>query len=159
MEGIRTCLWFDDQAEDAVRAYVDLVPGSRITAVSRYGDTGPGEPGSVLTVEFELGGQAYLAINGGATHVLTPAVSIVLTCADQAEIDRYWTALLADGGQESRCGWLVDRFGLSWQVVPAGLGDLLSGGGDAARAARVTEAMLAMDKLHLPTLQAAYDGG
>ena len=149
MTDVSVCLWFDGQAQEAATFYTGLVPGSRITEVTHMGDT-------ALTVAFELGGRPFLALNGGPTYALTPAASIVLTCPTQDEIDHYWAAL-TEGGEESRCGWLVDRFGLSWQVVPEGLGELLSGGGDAARAARVTEALLAMGKLDLPALRAAYD--
>jgi predicted 3-demethylubiquinone-9 3-methyltransferase (glyoxalase superfamily) len=145
-------LWFQDQAEPAAEAYVALFDDSVVEEVSRMGD------GAVMSVSFRLAGQPFIALNGGPDYRLSPAYSMFVSCEDQAEIDRLWKALTADGGAEDRCGWLVDRFGLSWQIVPESLGSLLSGGGDPDRAQRVLQAMLAMNKLDLAGLQAAYDG-
>jgi predicted 3-demethylubiquinone-9 3-methyltransferase (glyoxalase superfamily) len=156
VRGLSTFLWFDDCAEDAARFYVSVVPGSRVTGVNRYGDAGPGAAGSVLTVEFELDGRPFVALNGGPTYSLTPAFSICLWCESQEEVDHLW-AVLGEGGEESMCGWLTDRFGLSWQIVPTVLPTLLAAD-DPVRAARVTQAMLAMRRLDIAGLQAAYDG-
>jgi predicted 3-demethylubiquinone-9 3-methyltransferase (glyoxalase superfamily) len=144
-------LWFDDQAEPAATTYVSLFEDSSLEDVSRMGDD------AVMSVSFRLAGQPFIALNGGVDYTLSPAYSMFVSCEDQAEIDRLWTALTADGGTEDRCGWLVDRFGLSWQIVPESLSSLLSGGGDPERAQRVTQAMLGMRKLDLAALQAAYD--
>lgn len=150
-------LWFDDQAEQAATLYTELFPRSEITAVSRYGDGAPVAAGTAMTVAFTLDGQAFTALNGGPHHSFTEAVSFTIPCADQAEVDHYWDALTADGGQAGRCGWLQDRFGLSWQVVPAALGELL-GDPDPARAGRAMAAMLGMDRLVVAELRAAAEG-
>src|SRR5215472_8675652 len=118
-------LWFDDQAEEAARFYVSLFPNSRIGNISRYGDAGPGKAGSVMTVSFELDGLPVTALNGGPNYKFTEAVSFSVSCDDQAEVDHYWSALAGDGGQEGPCGWLKDRWGLSWQIVPNALPELL----------------------------------
>ena len=157
MPGVKTCLWFNGQAEEAARYYVSLLPDSAIGAVSRYGAGAPFPPGTALMVEFTLGGQSFQALNGGPYFTLTEAVSISLACKDAAEIDHYWAALTADGGAASRCGWLKDRFGVSWQIVPDGLGALLSDP-DPARSARAMQAMLKMTKLDLAAMRAAADG-
>ncbi|MCG6497845.1 VOC family protein [Kitasatospora sp. A2-31] len=155
MQKITTFLWYDDRAEEAARLYTSLFPDSRITGTTRYGDVGPGEPGTVMTVEFELAGQRYTALNGGPVFHFTEAVSLQVDCADQAEVDRLWAGLVADGGEESRCGWLKDRFGLSWQIVPRVLTELISGP-DRAKADRVMAAMLQMRKIEIqPLLDAA----
>jgi predicted 3-demethylubiquinone-9 3-methyltransferase (glyoxalase superfamily) len=146
-------LWFDDQAEDAANLYVSVFPNSRIVDVARYGEAGPGSAGAVMTVQFELDGLPVTALNGGPVFRLTEAFSFSVTCDDQAEVDRYWTALL-DGGQESQCGWLKDRFGLSWQIVPTALPRLLADP-DRARAGRAMQAMLGMRKLDIAALEAA----
>jgi predicted 3-demethylubiquinone-9 3-methyltransferase (glyoxalase superfamily) len=156
MSRIATNLWFDDQALEASELYVSLVPNSRITDVSRYGDGAPMPAGTVLTVAFELDGQRFLALNGGPQFSFTEAVSVVVTCADQLEVDRLWAAL-TEGGEEGSCGWCKDRFGLSWQVVPEGLPQVL-GDPDPERAGRAMQAMMGMSKLDLPALQAAADG-
>ncbi len=156
---VQTCLWFDTEAFDAAQLYTSLLPDARITSVTHYPDQvdfPSGEPGAVLTVEFELGTQRFVALNGGPHFQLTPAASIQVFCADQAEVDRLWEGLLADGGQESQCGWLVDRFGLSWQVIPTRLTELMSDP-DPARARRTTAAMLTMRKLDIAALEAAAD--
>jgi predicted 3-demethylubiquinone-9 3-methyltransferase (glyoxalase superfamily) len=150
-------LWFDTQAEEAATFYCSIFPGSRITSVQRYPEGAPGPTGSVMTVAFELDGQPFVGINGGPQFPFTEAVSFQITCADQDEVDRYWDALLADGGEESMCGWLKDRFGLSWQVVPAGMEEVFADP-DPARAQRAMQAMLGMRKLDLAALQAAADG-
>lgn len=149
-------LWFDTQAEEAAEFYVSIFPNSRVTALTRYTEAGPGPAGSVLTVNFELDGQLFTAINGGPQFPFTEAVSFVIECADQAELDHYWDRL-TDGGQEVQCGWLKDRYGLSWQVVPTGWEDLMNDP-DPARVARATTAMLGMVKLDIAALQAAADG-
>lgn len=154
---ISTFLWFDGNAEEAATLYTSLIPDSRITHVARWGDGGPAPKGTVMTVAFDLGGQRFTAINGGPHYKLTPAVSVVISCETQAEIDRYWDALLSGGGKPSRCGWLEDRFGLSWQVIPSTIGQLL-GDSDPARAGRVGQALMAMVKLDVAALERARDG-
>ncbi len=149
-------LWFDTQAEEAAEFYVSIFPNSRVTEITRYTEAGPGPAGSVLTVNFELDGQLFTGINGGPQFPFTEAVSFVIECADQAELDHYWDRL-TDGGQEVQCGWLKDRYGLSWQVVPAGWEELMNDP-DPERAARATAAMLGMVKLDIAALEAAADG-
>ncbi|PWB83776.1 MAG: hypothetical protein C3F11_04830 [Methylocystaceae bacterium] len=153
---IRTCLWFDHEAEEAAAFYVTLFPNSRILHIARYGEAGPGKPGSVLTVVFELAGAQFIALNGGPLYKFTPAISLSVDCADQAEIDSLWESLGA-GGEYSRCGWLQDRFGLSWQITPSRLGELI-GGPDAAGAERAMKAMLDMVKLDIAQIERAYAG-
>jgi predicted 3-demethylubiquinone-9 3-methyltransferase (glyoxalase superfamily) len=148
-------LWFDGQAEQAAEFYCSVFPNSRVVTVARYTEAGPGPAGSVMTVEFELDGDRFVGINGGPEFTFSEAVSFQITCADQAEIDRYWAAL-TDGGEEGPCGWLKDRFGLSWQVVPAGMDELFSDP-DSGRARRAMEAMFGMRKLDLAALRAAAD--
>ena len=121
---ITPCLWFDDDLEDAVAFYTSVFPRSEVVRISRYGDAGPGDPGTAMGAEFVLDGVAFRALNGGPQFPFTEAVSFSVTCADQQEVDHYWTAL-SEGGEESMCGWLKDRFGLSWQIVPTGLYDLI----------------------------------
>ena len=145
---VRTFLWFDHQAEEAARFYVSLFKDSRIISVS------PGPTGAALVVEFELVGTQYLALNGGSHYQLTPAVSLSVDCADQAEVDQFWEKLTA-GGTAIQCGWLTDKFGLSWQVVPSVLPKLLT---DPVRGGAVMQAMLPMTKLDIQTLQDAFDG-
>ena len=159
---ITPCLWFDDQAEEAARFYVDVFPDSRITAITRYGQAGHeihGRPaGSVMTVEFELGGQPFTALNGGPAFRFNEAVSFQVICANQEEIDRFWERL-GEGGdpQAQQCGWLKDRFGLSWQVVPEGMEAMLEDP-ESEPARRAFEAMLSMKKMDVAALQAAYRG-
>jgi predicted 3-demethylubiquinone-9 3-methyltransferase (glyoxalase superfamily) len=152
----RPCLWFDTQSEEAAQFYTSVFPNSRITAVHRYGSAGPRPAGTVMTVEFELDGEPFLALNGGPEFTFNEAVSFEIECADQAEVDHYWNAF-ADGGKEGPCGWIRDRFGLSWQVVPKVLNDLVAEG-DTPRAQRAITAMLGMGKLDVAALQAAADG-
>ena len=151
---ISTCFWFDTQAEEAARFYCSLFDGSEVTEVFYKG----GDPANgAFTVAFTLMGQKYWCLNGGPHFKLTPAVSITVYIDTQAEVDRLWSALLADGGAESRCGWLTDRFGVSWQIIPRALPRLLSGS-DPAASARVLQAMMAMVKLDGPALEAAARG-
>ena len=154
---VSTCLWFDRQAEEAVTFYTSLLPNSRITALSRYGEGAPLPAGTALTVLFELDGTEYMALNGGPVFTLSEAVSIVVSCEDQAEIDRLWSALTADGGRESRCGWLKDRFGLSWQIVPKRLGEMMSSDNNAGKG-RIFAAFMKMSKLDIAELEAAFNG-
>jgi predicted 3-demethylubiquinone-9 3-methyltransferase (glyoxalase superfamily) len=144
-------LWFDTQAEEAMNYYLSVFKNAKSKAVHRA-------QGRVMSVEFELEGQQFMALNGGTPSKFTESISLFVSCETQADIDRLWTTLIGDGGEPSRCGWLKDKFGLSWQIIPSSLGRLLSGGGDAARAGRVLNAMLQMDKLDVARLQAAYDG-
>jgi predicted 3-demethylubiquinone-9 3-methyltransferase (glyoxalase superfamily) len=153
MQKITPFLWFDTHAEEAARFYASIFPNSRILNTARYGDAGPGPKGSVMTVEFQLDGQRMIALNGGPVFRFTEAISLVVDCKDQKEVDHYWSRLL-QGGQESMCGWLKDRYGLSWQIVPAVLGRLLSEP-DAKKAKRVMEAMLKMKKIDIAALEAA----
>jgi predicted 3-demethylubiquinone-9 3-methyltransferase (glyoxalase superfamily) len=150
-------LWFDGNAEEAANFYVSVFPNSKIVAVSHYNDAVPGKAGEVLTVDFELDGQRFTAINGGPDFTFDEAVSFLITCEDQPEIDSYWATLLAGGGSESQCGWLKDRFGLSWQVVPDGMQELFADG-DSSRAERAMQAMFGMKKLDIAELQRAADG-
>ncbi len=154
MTSINPCLWFDDNLEEAMEFYSSVFPNSRIGNVSRYSDAGPGEAGSVMAADFELDGLAFRAINGGPQFQFSEAISFSVDCADQAEVDRYWAALTADGGEESMCGWLRDRFGLSWQIVPTRLYELVSDP-DPARAEAATGAMLQMQKIVIADLEAA----
>jgi predicted 3-demethylubiquinone-9 3-methyltransferase (glyoxalase superfamily) len=155
MPKITSCLWFDTQGEDAANFYVSVFPNSSIVNVSLYGEAGPRPAGSVMTVDFELDGRPFMALNGGPQFTFDEAISFVVDCADQDEVDYYWTKL-SEGGEEGPCGWLKDRFGLSWQVVPSALGELASDP-DAAKAQAVIKAMLGMRKLVVAELQAAYD--
>jgi predicted 3-demethylubiquinone-9 3-methyltransferase (glyoxalase superfamily) len=157
VQKVSTCFWFDKDGEDAAKFYVSLLPNSRITAVSRYGEGAPLPEGTALTVTFALGGTEFMALNGGPHFQHSEAASLMVQCDDQAEIDRLWNALLADGGKEQQCGWLKDRFGMSWQIVPAKLRTLMQGG-DADRTGRVMAALMQMVKLDLPALEAAYRG-
>jgi predicted 3-demethylubiquinone-9 3-methyltransferase (glyoxalase superfamily) len=155
-DGLTTCLWFDTEGEQAVRFYTSIFKDAKLGRIARYTEAGPGAPGAVMTVEFELNGQKFLALNGGPGREFSEAISLVITCADQDEVDYYWDRL-SDGGREVACGWVTDRYGLSWQVVPAVLTDLMSDP-DPAKAKRVTEAMFTMKKLDIATLQRAYAG-
>ena len=156
MSSITPCLWFNGDAEAAANFYVSLFPDSAVGNVSRYGDGMPFPAGTALMVEFHLSGQRYQALNGGPQYPHTEAISLSVSCADAEAVDRYWYDLTANGGSEGQCGWLKDRFGVSWQIVPAGLSTLLSDP-DAGRRARAMAAMLQMKKLDLPAMQAAAD--
>ena len=153
---ISPCLWFDGQAEEAASFYVSIFKNSKITAVSRCGDTGPGPKGSVMVIGFELDGQAFTGLNGGPMFKFTEAISMIVHCETQAEVDHYWEKLSA-GGQPGRCAWLKDKFGVSWQIVPTALAELMQDK-DPAKSARVMQAMLAMTKIDIAGLQRAYDG-
>lgn len=155
MPRITPTLWFDTQGEEAATFYVSVFPNSKITNVTHYGDAGPRPAGTVMTVEFELDGQPYLALNGGPQFTFNEALSLTIDCADQEEVDHYWTKL-SEGGEEGPCGWLKDQFGLSWQVVPAALDELVSDP-DPARAQRAMAAMLGMHKIDVAALYAAAD--
>jgi predicted 3-demethylubiquinone-9 3-methyltransferase (glyoxalase superfamily) len=157
MPKISPFLWYDHQAEDAATLYTTVFPNSKVTSVQRYGAAGPGPEGSVMVVQFELDGQQFTALNGGpADYHFDESVSFVVDCRDQAEVDRYWDALTADGGEPGPCGWLKDKYGLSWQIVPRALNELLADP-DPARADRAMQAMLKMTKLDVAELQAAAD--
>ena len=155
MQKITPFLWFDTQVEEAAKFYASVFPNSRILKTARYGEAGPGPKGGVMTVEFELDGQRMIALNGGPQFKFTEAISLSVDCKDQTEVDHYWTKL-SQGGQESMCGWLKDKYGLSWQVNPTILGELLSGP-DAKKAKRVMEAMLKMKKIDIAALKAAAE--
>jgi predicted 3-demethylubiquinone-9 3-methyltransferase (glyoxalase superfamily) len=157
MQKITPFLWFDTQAEEAARFYVSLFKNSSIGQISRYGEAGPGPKGQVMVIAFELDGLKFTALNGGPIYKFTEAISLQVDCADQAEIDRLWEQLTADGGEPGRCGWLKDRFGLSWQIVPASMGDLI-GGDDPAKASRAVQAMMQMGKLDIAALEMAREG-
>ncbi|AMO76643.1 VOC family protein [Pseudomonas citronellolis] len=162
IQRITPCLWFDDQAEQAAAFYTAIFPNSRIGAVSHYGEAGQEihgrSPGSVMTVAFELDGVAFTALNGGPLFKFSEALSLQVNCDNQAEIDHYWERLSAGGPVEAQqCGWLKDRFGLSWQIVPAMLTDLIAGPATAA-SQRLMQALLGMKKLDIAALRRAYDG-
>ncbi len=158
MNKITPCLWFDGTAEDAARFYTSIFPDSRIDRVDRSpAETPSGPEGSVLTVNFTIAGQPFIGLNGGPDFTFNESVSFSIDCADQAEVDRYWEALVEDGGEHSVCGWLKDRYGLSWQVIPRQLPEYLNGS-DAAAAKRAMEAMLEMTKIDVEKLREAYEG-
>lgn len=153
---IVTFLWFNNNAEEAVNFYVSLFKNSSIKSVSRYGDAGPGPKDQVMVMNFELEGQEFIALNGDTQFHFTPAISLFVNCYSQEEIDVLWSKL-TEGGRESQCGWLQDKFGLSWQIAPANMSELLSGG-DAEKSNRVMQAMMPMKKMDMNALQKAYDG-
>jgi predicted 3-demethylubiquinone-9 3-methyltransferase (glyoxalase superfamily) len=155
MPRITPNLWFDTESVEAAEFYVSVFPNSEIRNVSYYGEAGPRPAGTVLTVDFVLDGQEYTAINGGPEFTFDEAISLLINCADQDEVDYYWTKL-SEGGEEGQCGWLKDRYGLSWQVIPAALGELLSDP-DEDRAQRAMKAMLGMKKIDAAAIQAAVD--
>jgi predicted 3-demethylubiquinone-9 3-methyltransferase (glyoxalase superfamily) len=149
---ITPCLWFDSNAEEAVTHYLSIFPNSRILSTARYGEFAPGQKGAVMTVFFEIDGQRFLALNGGPHYKFTPAISLMVNCDDQAEIDALWEKL-AEGGEHVQCGWLTDKFGVSWQIVPRILPELL--GGDAGRTDRVMRAVMGMKKLDIAQMELA----
>ncbi len=155
MQKITTFLWFDQQAEEAMNLYVSLFKNSKVLSVSRYPEGGPMPAGTLMTATFQLDGQEFMALNGGPEFKFTEAVSLFVTCETQAEVDHFWDHL-SEGGEKSRCGWLKDRFGLSWQIVPTALGELM-GDPNPRKAQNVMQAMLQMDKLDIAALQAAHD--
>ena len=153
MKGLTPCLWFDTEGEAAATLYTSVFPNSKILEVARYGEAGPREAGTVMTVSFELNGQKFLALNGGPDFKFNEAISFQIDCENQDEVDMYWNTL-SEGGEEGPCGWLKDRFGVSWQVVPTRLPELL-GDPDRAKAQRVMAAMLKMKKIQIDELEAA----
>ena len=156
MTTITPCLWFDENGLEAAEMYVSIIPGSRITNVSYYGPDQPGKEGTVLTVAFELAGRSYTALNGGPMYKFTEAISLQVSAADQGEVDRYTERLTADGGEVGPCGWVKDRFGLSWQVVPDALIELI-GDSNPLRANAAVQAMLGMTKINIQALRDAAD--
>ena len=156
VQRITPFLWFDHQAEEAAAFYTAIFPNSKVGKVARYGEAGPGPAGSAMTVEFQLDGQPFIALNGGPIYKFTEAVSFVVNCETQGEVDHYWEKLTAGGG-EVQCGWLKDKFGLSWQVFPTALTELL-GDPDSKRVGRVMQALMAMKKLDIRALQKAAEG-
>lgn len=157
MQKITPFLWYDGQAEEAVNFYVSIFKNSKVISFARYGDAGPGPKGSVMTAAFQLEGQDFVALNGGPQYKFTPAISFVVSCETQAEVDELWEKLSA-GGRKDRCAWLTDKFGVSWQIVPTILSKLLQDK-DPEKAKRVMQAMLQMDKIDIARLRQAYDGG
>lgn len=155
MKSITPFLWFDNQAEEAIEYYTSLFPDSKVLSIDHYGEAGPGEPGNVMTATIEILGQQIMLLNGGPHFSLTPAFSFFVSCEDQAEVDHFWNAL-SDGGRPDQCGWLQDKFGLSWQIIPTALMELM-GDPDPQKSQRVMEAMLKMQKIVVADLQAAYD--
>jgi predicted 3-demethylubiquinone-9 3-methyltransferase (glyoxalase superfamily) len=155
MQKITPFLWFDGKAEEAAKFYTSIFKNSKLGQIRRYGEAGPGPKGSVLTVSFEIAGQEFVALNGGPQFTFTPAISFFVNCETQQEVDEFWERL-SEGGRPNRCGWLQDRFGVSWQIVPTVLGRLLNDP-DPAKANRVMEAMLQMQKLDIRGLQEAYE--
>ncbi|SRR6266545_5064425 len=156
MQKITPFLWFDDKAEEAMNFYVSIFKNSKVLSVTRYGEAGPGPKGSVMTATFQLDGQEFVALNAGPRFKFTEAISFVVNCETQEEVDEFWERL-SEGGEKSRCGWLKDKYGLWWQVVPSVLGELY-GAKDPEKSNRVMQAMLQMDKFDIKTLQQAYDG-
>jgi len=156
MQKITPFLWFDGQAEEAARFYVSLFKNASIGGITRYGEVGPGKAGTAMTVSFELDGTQFTALNGGPQYKFSEAMSLSVSCQDQAEIDHFWDNL-ADGGEPGPCGWLKDRFGVPWQIVPANMPELI-GGPDPAKSRRAMEAMFKMTKLDIAKLKAAREG-
>ncbi len=152
---ISTYLWFDTNAEAAVEHYMQLFPGSRVTKVARWGKGAPGPEGSVMTIQFELYGQSFVALNGGPHFEFTPAISLFVSCDSQAEVDALWDRIVASGGTPSQCGWIADPFGLSWQIVPKQLGALM-GDPDPNKAGRVANALMGMVKIDIAALERAH---
>jgi predicted 3-demethylubiquinone-9 3-methyltransferase (glyoxalase superfamily) len=157
MDNLVTCLWFDTEGEDAANFYTSIFPNSKVGNVARYGAAGPRPEGTVMTASFELMGQEFVALNGGPDFKFNEAISFQIMCDDQAEVDRYWEQLTADGGEPGPCGWLKDKFGVSWQVVPNALPRLLANP-DPEKAQRVMAAMLEMKKIEIAELEAAAAG-
>lgn len=156
MQKITTFLWFDNNAEEAMNFYTSIFPNSHIAQISRYGDGAPMPKGTFLVGTFYLNDQEFMALNGGANFRFTPAISLMVHCETQAEVDYYWDKLTSGGGKPGNCGWLEDKFGLSWQVVPSMLGELMSKG-DAVRSGRMLQELMKMDKLVIADLQRAYE--
>jgi predicted 3-demethylubiquinone-9 3-methyltransferase (glyoxalase superfamily) len=157
MQRIGPCLWFDGQAEEAMNFYTSIFKSSRVGSVTRYGEAGPGAKGSVMTATFEIEGQEFVALNGGPNFTFSPAISFVVRCKTQEEVDDFWAKLL-QGGAPQQCGWLTDKFGVSWQIVPTILPEMLQDK-DPEKTKRVMAAMLKMVKLDINALKQAYEGG
>jgi len=157
MQKITPFLWFDDKAEEAMNFYVSIFKNSKIGKISRYGDAGPGPKGTVMVATFQLEGQEFMALNGGPQFTFSPAISFVVNCATQEEVDGFWEKL-SEGGEKKQCGWLKDKFGVSWQVVPTVLGEMMNDP-DKAKANRVMQAMLQMTKIDIGKLKQAYEQG
>jgi len=155
MQKITPFLWFDDKAEEAMNFYVSIFKNSKIVSVTRYGEAGPGPKGTVMTATFQLDGQEFAALNGGPLFKFTEAISFVVNCKTQEEVNEFWEKL-SEGGEKSRCGWLKDKYGLSWQIVPTVLEEMLQDN-DAGRSQRVMRAMLQMDKIDIAGLKRAYE--
>ena len=156
MSKITPFLWFDDRLEEAANFYVSVFKDAKLVSINRQPGTGPGEPGKAFSAEFELQGQPFMALNGGPQFTFTEAISFFVKCADQAEVDYYWNALTANGGEESQCGWLKDKYGLSWQVVPTGWAELVNDP-DQGRAQRAMTAVFGMQKIDVAAVYAAAD--
>ncbi|HKV27439.1 MAG TPA: VOC family protein [Candidatus Acidoferrales bacterium] len=156
MQKIAPFLWFDGKAEEAAKFYVSIFKNSKMGKIRRYGDAGPGPKGSAMSAEFQLEGQDFIALNGGPQFAFTPAISFFVNCETQQEVDELWDKLSA-GGKPNRCGWLQDKFGLSWQIIPTALGKLM-GDSDPEKSGRVMQAMLQMNKIDINGLQQAYEG-
>jgi len=156
MQKITPFLWFDNNAEEAANFYVSIFKNSKVLSVSRYGDAGPGPKGTVMVAEFQIDGQEFVALNGGPRFKFTEAISFVINCETQQEVEYFWERL-SDGGEKSRCGWVKDKFGLWWQVVPTVLGKLMSDS-DPEKVKRVTEVMLQMERIDIEPLQRAFEG-
>lgn len=157
MQKITPFLWFDGKAEEAVNFYVSVFKNSKVVRVTRYGEGGPGPKGAVMSATFQLEGQEFFALNGGPLFTFSPAISFFVNCATQREVDELWEKL-SEGGEKQRCGWLKDKYGLSWQIIPSVLGELLQSK-DANKSAKVFKAMLQMEKIDIKGLQQAYDQG
>ena len=155
MQKITPFLWFNGQAEEAMNFYTSIFKNSKVGTVTRYGEGGPGPKGAVMSATFSLDGQEFMALNGGPQFTFSPAISFFVNCAAQSEVDELWEKLSA-GGEKGRCGWLKDRYGISWQVIPAALGELLQGQ-DAVKSSRAMKAMLQMDKIDIEKLRNAYE--
>ena len=157
MQKITPFLWFNDQAEDAIKFYTSIFKNSKIGTVSRYGDVGPGQTGKVMSATFQLGGQEFMALNGGPEFTFSPAISFFVNCETQEEVDEFWEKL-SQGGEKQKCGWLKDKFGVSWQIVPTALGELLSDK-NVQKSQKVMQAMLQMEKIDIKGLKLAYEQG
>jgi predicted 3-demethylubiquinone-9 3-methyltransferase (glyoxalase superfamily) len=156
MQKITPFLWFDGKAEEAMNFYISIFKNSKVGRVTRYGEAGPGPKGAVMSATFQLEGQEFMALNGGPQFRFTPAISFFVNCETQQEVDELWEKL-CEGGKKDRCGWLKDKYGLSWQIIPSALGKML-GDKDPEKSKRVMEAMLQMDKIDVKRLQEAYEG-
>ena len=156
MQKIVPFLWFDNQAEEAMNHYISIFPDSKVVSVSRYGDAGPGPKGTVMVANFQLAGQEFMALNGGPEFKFTEAISLLVNCATQEEVDELWQKL-SEGGERGPCGWLKDKYGVSWQIIPTALGEMLQDP-DAEKSNRVMQAMLQMGKIDIAALRRAYAG-